>query len=226
MESPARSGVRMLLLLVAILFAPGANAQGLSPDALVRAVSSDVISSIRDDRELQAGNQRKLIELVTRAILPHVDAPRMTRLALGAAWRQATPTQQQKLTLEFTALLIHTYSGALAAYRDRAMIVGPLRAGADETEVAVRSQIRQAGAPPIAVDFFMARTQSGWKVYDVKIDGVSLVSTYRATFSEEVRNRGIEGLIDLLSARNREHGRRIDTLTGPPATGRGRTSQA
>src|SRR5215813_7695791 len=134
MESPARSGVRMLLLLVAILFAPGANAQGLSPDALVRAVSSDVISSIRDDRELQAGNQRKLIELVTRAILPHVDAPRMTRLAMGASWRQATPTQQQRLTLEFTALLIHTYSGALAAYGDRVIVVQLVCTDAANTE--------------------------------------------------------------------------------------------
>ena len=195
--------------LVLALLSPIAWSQEPGPDALVRAVSRDVISAIREDKDLRAGDQRRLSEIVARMIMPHVDTPRMTRLAMGAAWRQATPAQQQRLALEFTTLLVHTYSRALAKYADQVVVVKPVHAQADDTEVAVRSEIRQSGAAPIAVDYSAVRTPSGWKVYDIRIDGVSLVSTYRGTFSEEVRNHGIEGLIERLSARNRENVRRI-----------------
>ena len=179
------------------------------PDELVRAVSNDVIAAIKQDRDIRAGNPKKLVDLVEKMILPHVDAARMTRLAVGASWRKAAPDQQRRLAQEFTALLVHTYSGALAAYSNQVMDIRPARSEPGETEVTVRSDIRQPGGQAIDVNYSMAKTASGWKVYDIKIGGVSLVSTYRSTFSEHVRNHGIEGLIDLLSARNRENIRRL-----------------
>lgn len=196
-------------MIATALFAPVALAQEPGPDALVRAVSRDVIAAIKGDRELKAGNEQKLVEIVARMVLPHVDTVRMTRLAMGASWRQATPTQQQRLAFEFTALLVYTYSGALASYSEQEMIVKPVRAQAGEAEVAVGSEIRRPGAQPVAVDYFMEKTPSGWKLYDIKIGGVSLVSTYRATFSETVRNHGIDGLIEMLSNKNRQNARRI-----------------
>lgn len=201
--------ILMRLLASLLVVVPAAFAQELGPDALVRAVSHDVIAAIKQDRDIRAGNPKKIVELVESRILPHVNTARMTRLAVGASWRQATPEQQQRLTQEFTTLLVHTYSGALASYGDQGMDVKPARAQADDTEATVRSEIRQPGAQPIAIDYSMEKTPSGWKVYDIKIGGVSLVSTYRSTFSEEVRNHGIEGLIGLLSNKNRQNNRRL-----------------
>jgi phospholipid transport system substrate-binding protein len=196
-------------LIVAVLTATGAVAQEPGPDALVRVVGHDVIAAIKQDRDIRAGNPGRVIELVETMILPHVDTGRMTRLAVGAGWRQATPQQQQQLREEFTTLLVHTYSGALASYSNQVMEVRSARTQPGDTEATVRSEVRQPGAQAIAIDYSLAKTAAGWKVYDVKIAGVSLVSTYRSTFSEEIRNRGIEGLIGLLSAKNRQNNRRI-----------------
>jgi phospholipid transport system substrate-binding protein len=195
--------------LALALAATAAFAQELGPDALVRAVSHDVIAAIKQDRDMRASNPQKIVALVEKMILPHVDTARMTRLAVGAGWRQATPEQQQRLAQEFTTLLVHTYSGALASYADQGMDIKPARAQAADGEVTVRSEVRQPGTQPLAIEYSMAKTLSGWKVYDIKIGGLSLVSTYRSTFSEEVRNRGIEGLIGVLSNKNRQNGRRI-----------------
>lgn len=196
-------------LLMAVLAATAAVAQEPGPDALVRAVSSDVFAAIKQDRDIRTGDPRRVIDLVETMILPHVDTARMTRLAVGAGWRQATPEQQQRLAEEFTTLLVHTYSGALASYGDQPLDVRPARTQPGDTEATVRSEIRQPGGQAITLDYSMAKTASGWKVYDVKIAGVSLVTTYRSTFSEEIRNRGIDGLISLLAAKNRQNNRRI-----------------
>jgi phospholipid transport system substrate-binding protein len=141
--------------------------------------------------------------VVETKLLPHIDTRRVTQTALGQHWRRATPEQQDRLEREFTALVVRTYSGALANYRDQAIEVLPLRASAGDTEVTVRSRIRQPGAEAISIEYDLAKTESGWKVYDVRVAGVSLVATYRTTFSEEVRNRGIDGLISTLAAKNR-----------------------
>jgi phospholipid transport system substrate-binding protein len=204
-----RYAIAMKTFLALALAASAALAQETRPDALLRAVSSDVFAAIKQDREIRAGNPGKLVDLVEKMILPHVDTGRMTRLAVGAGWRQATPEQQQRLAEEFTTLLVHTYSGALASYSDQVMEVRSARNQPGDTGATVRSEIRQPGAQSIAIDYSLAKTASGWKVYDVKIAGVSLVSTYRSTFSEEIRNRGIEGLISLLSAKNRQNTKRI-----------------
>lgn len=209
MSGVARYFVYALPWLAAGLSMPVAHASESGPAALVRAVSNDVIAAIKQDRDIQAGNPKKLVELVEKMIVPHVDTARMTRLAVGANWRKATPEQQKRLAKEFTTLLVHTYSGALAAYRDQVLDVKPVRAEPGATDVTVRSDIRQPGGQAIDVDYSMARTTSGWKVYDIKIGGVSLVSTYRSTFSEQVRNHGIEGLIDMVSAKNRQNTKRF-----------------
>lgn len=209
MSGVARYFVYALPWLAAALSMPVAHAGEPGPAALVRAVSNDVIAAIKQDRDIQAGDPKKLVELVERMIVPYVDTARMTRLAVGANWRKATPEQQKRLAEEFTTLLVHTYSGALAAYRDQVLDVKPVRAEPGATDVTVRSDVRQPGGQAIDVDYSMARTTSGWKVYDIKIGGVSLVSTYRSTFSEQVRNHGIEGLIDMVSAKNRQNDKRI-----------------
>jgi phospholipid transport system substrate-binding protein len=197
------------LILALTLAASAAHTQELGPDVQVRAVSRDVIAAIKQDREIQVGNRKKLVELVEKMILPHVDIARMTRLATGVAWQQATAEEQLRLSQEFATLLVHTYSGALASYGDQIMDIKPVRAQAGDIDVAVRSEIKQSGRQPITVDYSMAKTPFGWKVYDIKIGAVSLVTTYRSTFREEIRRHGIEGLIGSLSARNRENSRRI-----------------
>ena len=199
----------MLILLVSALTVLAAFAQELGPEALVRTVSRDVTTAIKQDREIRAGNPKKVVELVESMILPHVDTVRMTRLAVGAGWRQATPEQQKRLTEEFTTLVIHTYSAALLSYSDQVMDIKPARAQPGETEIVVKSEIRQQGAQAVNFDFMMEKTTIGWKLYDVKIGGVSLVTTYRASFQEEIRNRGIDGLIATLSTKNRQNGKRL-----------------
>jgi phospholipid transport system substrate-binding protein len=199
----------IVILLVLAISIVGAYAQQLGPEALVRTVSRDVTATIRQDKEIRAGNSKKLVELVEGVILPHVDTARMTRLAVGAGWRQATPEQQKRLTEEFTTLLINTYSAALLSYSDQIIEVKPVRAQPDEAEIVVKSEIKHPGAQPVTFDVTMEKSPSGWKVYDIKIGGVSLVSTYRSTFQEEIRNRGVEGLIALLASKNRQNGKRI-----------------
>lgn len=118
---------------------------------------------------------------------------------MGANWRRASAEQQDRLTREFRTLLVRTYSGALAGYRDQVIEFRPLRAAPGETEVTVKSQVKQAGTEPIAIEYDLAKNGREWKVFDVRIGGMSLVATYRSAFAEEVRNRGVEGLIGLLS---------------------------
>jgi phospholipid transport system substrate-binding protein len=199
--------------LVLMLAMPLAGAQALAPDALMKTVTDEVIAAIRADKDIQAGDAAKIAALVEAKIVPHFDFRRTTQIAMGAAWRLASPEQQERLTSEFTRLLLRTYSGALASYRNQTIVYWPLRARPDDAEVTVRSQVRQPGTEPIAIDYDLAKTESGWKVFDVRVAGISLVVTYRTTFAEEVRNRGIEGLIGALSSKNREATKRVAVKT-------------
>ncbi len=191
--------------LMLALAAPASHAEDLAPDALVKTISTDVLAAMRDDKDVQAGNPKKIASLVEAKILPHFDFAQTTRIAMGANWRRASPEQREQLVREFRTLLVRTYSGALANYRDQVIEFKPLRAQAGDAQVTVRSEVRQSGAQTVSIDYEMEKTASGWKVYDVKISGASLAATYRDTFAEEVRNHGIEGLIDLLSAKNRQN---------------------
>jgi phospholipid transport system substrate-binding protein len=195
---------RLSSFLLISAFVPLAFAQEASPDALVKRLSEDVIAAIRQDKDIQAGDADKIAALVEAKILPHFDFRRTTQVAMGVNWRRASADQQDRLTSEFKLLLVRTYSGALANYRDQTIEFKPLRASAGDSEVTVRSQVKQSGAAPITIDYAMEKTVSGWEIFDVSIDGISLAANYRTAFGEEVRNRGVEGLITLLAEKNRQ----------------------
>jgi phospholipid transport system substrate-binding protein len=193
-----------LVCASAALFVQTAVAQDVAPDALVRSVTDDVIAVVKQDKDIQSGSTRKTIALVEEKVLPHFDFTRMTALAMGINWRKATAEQQKVLVEQFKTLLVRTYSTALSAYRNQVIEVKPLRAQPNDTEVTVRSEVKQSGAEAVSIDYSMSKTPAGWKVYDVAVGGVSLVTTYRDTFAAEVRNAGIDGLIKSLSQKNQQ----------------------
>lgn len=196
--------LRCILCAAAALFVQTAAAQYSAPDELVRSVTDEVVGVIKRDKDIQAGNRQKTIALVEQKVVPHFDFTRMTALATGINWRKATPEQQQSLVAQFRTLLVRTYSTTLSAYRDQVIDVKPPLAPPSDTEVVVRSELRQSGAEPLSIDYSLAKTSAGWKVYDVVVGGVSLVTTYRDIFAAEVRNGGINGLILSISAKNRQ----------------------
>ena len=184
--------------------APGVFAQDVAPDALAQKVTEEVLTLLRSDKDIQAGNKSKVYDLVEAKVLPHFNFARMTRLAVGAPWRQANPAQQQSLTTEFRTLLVHTYASAFSQYRDQVIDYRPLKMQAADTEVTVQSRIKQSGGgDPIEVNYSMEKTEQGWKVYDVVIAGVSLVQNYRSTFTSEIQKNGIDGLIASLTNKNK-----------------------
>jgi len=195
---------RLLALLGLLLVMPIGFAEPIPPDTLARNVSTEVLEIIRQDRDIQAGNMGKTVALVETKVLPHFNFTRMTALAMGPNWRKATPEQQKLLTEEFKTLLVRTYSTALVAYRNQAIDFKPLRAQASDAEVVVKSEVRQPGQQAVTIDYSMEKTSETWKVYDVAVGGISLVTTYRDTFTSEVRQHGIDGLIKSLAARNRQ----------------------
>jgi phospholipid transport system substrate-binding protein len=201
---------RASLLLAAALIAPAALAQDTAPDTLVKGVTQEVLGVIKQDKDIQAGNQRKTIALVEEKVLPHFNFARMTALAMGPNWRKTTPEQQKALIEQFRTLLVRTYSTALSSYRNQVIDFKPMRAQAADADVIVRSEVKQPGGEPVSIDYSMEKTPGGWKVYDVVVGGVSLVTTYRDTFTNEVRNNGIDGLIKALADKNRQ----LETKSG------------
>lgn len=195
---------RALLILAAALLAPAALAQDTAPDTLVKGVTQEVLGVIKQDKDIQAGNQKKTIALVEEKVLPHFNFARMTALAMGSNWRKATPEQQKALIEQFRTLLVRTYSTALSSYRNQVIDFKPLRAQAADADVLVRSEVKQPGGEAVSIDYSMEKTPGGWKVYDVIVGGVSLVTTYRDTFTNEVRNNGVDGLIKALTDKNRQ----------------------
>jgi phospholipid transport system substrate-binding protein len=201
---------RASLVLAAALIAPAALAQDTAPDTLVKGVTQEVLGVIKQDKDIQSGNQRKTIALVEEKVLPHFNFARMTALAMGPNWRKATPEQQKALIEQFRTLLVRTYSSALSSYRNQVIDFKPLRAAATDADVIVRSEVKQPGGEAVSIDYSMEKTPSGWKVYDVVVGGVSLVTTYRDTFTNEVRNNGVDGLIKALTDKNRQ----LETKSG------------
>jgi phospholipid transport system substrate-binding protein len=186
-----------------------AQAQGAAvasigaPDALVKSLSEDVLASIRKDPALQSGDVARLNALVDEKILPHVNFEKMTRLAVGRSWREATPEQRQALTREFRSLLVRTYAGAVSAAKEYQVRMQPFRADASETDVTVRTQAVPTRGEPIQLDYRLEKTAAGWKIYDVNVLGVWLVENYRNTFAGEISRGGIDGLIKSLADRNK-----------------------
>jgi len=192
------------IFLCLSLFVLPVAADMQTPDVLARTVTEEVLAIVRADKDLQNGNQNKVAQLVETKILPHFNFTRMTQLAMSRNWRQSTADQQKLLVSEFQTLLVRTYTAAFTQYRNETVSYRPVRMAPDDRDVMVRSQINRPGGPPVGVDYSMERTGQGWKVYDVKIEGISLVENYRNTFNSEVQKNGVDGLIRTLSERNRQ----------------------
>lgn len=191
-----------VLLLSLALAPPVAQAAEAAPDALLTAVTSEVTAAIRQGRDQPEGSA-KVAELVDAKVLPLFNFSRMTQLAMARNWRLATSEQQAALTLEFRRLLVRTYSAALWSYRDQKIEFKRLRAAPGDAEVSVKSSVRN-GAERTSIDYDLERTPAGWQVFDVKIDGVSLVTAYRESFAAKVRTEGVDGLIRALAEKNRQ----------------------
>ena len=191
------------MLCLSLLMTASAGAQALAPDALIKSISDDVIGIIKQDKDIKAGDRKKINELVDAKVLPHFNFERMTRLAVGKSWRTATPEQKQALVAEFRTLLVRTYTKAFTSYRDQTVEVKPVKLAADATEVTIKTAIIKPGAQqPILVDYDMEKKPDGWKVYDLTVEGVSLVTSYRGTFADQVQQTGIDGLIKTLVEKN------------------------
>jgi len=175
----------------------------IAPDALARSVTDEVLAIVRTDRDIASGHPQKVAQLVETKVLPHFNFSRMTQLAVGRNWRQATPAQQKVLTDEFRTLLVRTYTTAFTQYRNQTVDYRPVRMAPTDTDVVVKSLITQPSGQPVAIDYNMEKGPSGWKVYDVKIEGVSLVENYRHTFNSEIQRGGVDGLINTLAQKNK-----------------------
>jgi phospholipid transport system substrate-binding protein len=196
-----RIAIRIGLLAFIAAFALSAYAQE-APDAMVKRVSQDVLQTIKSDPKIQSGDQSRIREVMESKLAPNFDFERMTALAMGRNWREATPEQQKRLISEFKTLLVRTYSGALTQYRDQTIDYKPLRADPNAADVLVRTEVIRQGQPPVQIDYGMEKKDNAWKAYDVVVGGVSLVTNYRDEFTEQVRAGGIDGLIKTLAAKN------------------------
>jgi phospholipid transport system substrate-binding protein len=192
---------RLFALMAFVLAAPLA-AQEAGPEELVKKMTEDVMAAIKSDKQLAAGDKQKALKLAEEKILPHVDFGEATRLAVGRSWNEATPEQKKKLVSEFRNMLVRTYSNAISAYEGQSMKVLPVRMKAGDTDVTVRNQFVRGGGKPVGVDYQMRKADGGWKIYDISVEGVSLVLTYRSEFDAIVKQQGIDGLIKRLAERN------------------------
>jgi phospholipid transport system substrate-binding protein len=195
----------LLGLGLSLLSVLPAFAQEDSPDALIKKVTEEVLTIVRQDSDIQQGNTDKAVALIETRVLPHFDFQRMTALAMGRDWRKASPDQQRQLVDEFQTLLVHTYSNALTGYKDQTVRYKPSVTPAGDGDTVVRTEILQSGGKPIQLDYSVEKSPDGWKIYDVIVAGVSLVTNYRDAFTQEVRANGIDGLIKMLSDKNRKN---------------------
>ena len=193
----------LILLLAAGWLALPALAADIGPDALARNVTNDVLRIVRQDKDLANGNSAKVNALVEQKILPLFDFKHMAQLAVGKHWPRATPEQQDDLTEQFRAMLVRTYASSLTSVADYKIEFKPFRASPNDSEVTVSTEVSKPGAPPIPIDYRLDKSgNNGWKVFDVVVDNVSLVTVYRNSFNSEVRRGGIDGLIAALTRRN------------------------
>lgn len=199
-----KTKLNSVLLLALALAAPVLPAQELEPSALLQSATLEVIAAIKQERAAHDGNPKQVAQVVETKVLPLFDFPRMTQIAVARNWRLATPQQQAALTAEFKTLLVHTYSAALSSYRDQVIEFRGTRTAPADSDVTVKSVVKQSGTEPVAMDYDMEKTPAGWKVYDIKVAGVSLVTTYRDTFSARIREDGVDGLIKALADKNRQ----------------------
>jgi phospholipid transport system substrate-binding protein len=192
-----------IAILMAYSSASSAKAEEVPPDVLVRKTTEEVLTVVRNDKDIRAGNVARIVQLIEEKVAPHFDFERMTRLAVGRAWREASPAQREALVKEFRTLLVRSYSAAFTAYTGIAVDYRPYKITPGETETTVQTLIKlPGGAPPMGVDYDMGNTPDGWKVYDVRVAGASLIINYRNLFAQEIQNGGIDGLIKSLVEKN------------------------
>lgn len=202
------SGFKSVLLgfgLWALVVSQVAFAE-VAPDVLVKSTAEEVLEIVKNDKDIQAGNQAKIFALAEEKILPNFNFERVCKLVLGKNYSKATKEQQDKFELEFRTLLLRTYASALSKYRNQKIDFKPLKAEPGATQVTVKTEIIQPAGQPIAIDYSLAKQAEGWKVYDIVIEGVSLVTNYRSQFSNEIRQNGIDGLIQKLAEKNKQNG--------------------
>ena len=194
---------KLIFAVAAMTFAAYATAQE-APDVLIKRISEEVMTIAKTDKEIQSGNPLRVQQVVEEKILPHVDFQRMTSLAVGRYWRDATPDQQKQLTTEFRSLLVYTYSGAISQIRDQKLEYRPLRADPADTEVIVNTQVLQTRGEPIQLSYRLAKSPNGWKIYDINVLGAWLVETYKGSFAAEISKGGIDGLTKTLTEKNKK----------------------
>jgi phospholipid transport system substrate-binding protein len=214
-----KSLIKSLAIGAALLAAGAASAQApaaapsatAAPEVLVRDLSTEVLATIKADKALASGDVNRAQKLVDEKILPYVDFQKMTQLAVGRGWRQATPEQRAALTREFRTLLVRTYSGALSQVTDHKVELRPFRAQPADTDVLVRTSVVASRGDPIQLDYRLEKTDAGWKIYDVNILGVWLVENYKTQFASQINAGGVDGLIKTLTDRNRqlEQGKKV-----------------
>ena len=200
----------LLMLAAGALSAGSAWAQDEAADVFVKRMSTEVLDVIKADKSMRGGDIAKVVALVDTRIMPHVDFQRMTASAVGPGWRQATPEQQKRLQDEFKILLVRTYSGALSQISDQVIAIKPLRAGPDDKEVVVRTEVRGRGEP-IQLDYRLQKTPeqgTGWRIFNINVMGVWLVETYKSQFAQEINAKGVDGLIESLAARNKSNAKK------------------
>ncbi len=197
-----RSWMGSLALGALVLASPVLRAELVAADAFVKQVSADVLDAVKADKAIQAGDVGRIRALVDAKVMPHVNFQRMTASSVGPQWRSATPDQQKRMLVEFQTLMVNTYSGALTQVKDQAVVVKPLRAGADQSELVVRSEVRGKG-DPIQLDYRLEKAGDGWKIYDVNVGGFWLVEAYKGQFAKDLGQGGIDALITALAAKNK-----------------------
>jgi phospholipid transport system substrate-binding protein len=192
------------ILTLGMLGFTGAASAQEAPDAFIKRISQEVLETAKTDKDIQSGNQQKILDVVQSKILPNVDFQRMTSLAAGRYWREATPEQQKRLTEEFRDLLVYTYAGAIAQINDQQLEFKPMRNDPSDTDVEVRSQVVQQRGEPIQLNYRLSKSGNTWKIYDLNVLGAWLVETYKGNFASEISKGGIDGLIKTLSERNKK----------------------
>ncbi len=193
-------------LLISVSFAAPLFGQpaDMAPDALVRKVTEDTLTIVRSNKDTRTDNRKKVIDLVGAAVLPYFAFDKMTRLAMGNNWGLANSQQQQVLISEFRSLLVNTYASAFMSYKNKTVEIKPSRMTPGDTDVVIRTVVNQQnGQPPVTIDYYMEKADSGWEIYDITIEGVRWVLNYRYTFNNDIQSNGIDGLIKALQDKNR-----------------------
>jgi phospholipid transport system substrate-binding protein len=194
--------MKQLITALSFLLLSTVTIAAESPDELVKRTADDVLSVVKADKDIQAGNQEKIFKLAEEKILPNFNFEKVSRLVLGKNWTKATPDQKSAFQNEFKTLLLRTYATALSKYKNQVIEYRPLRLADGATNATVKTSILQQGGQPIAVDYALEKQAEDWKVYDIVIEGVSLVTNYRSQFAQEIRQNGLDSLIKKLAEKN------------------------